>query len=120
MDVGFDALGKRKAWRFSARTKTEEKGKLRDLLRQVEQGIDVSRSRVTVADVVDGWLPRPQRSKSIHGQDLPVPGRNPHPSCGGNKKLADLKVQDIDRLLHGREQTLSTGPWAGSSRSCAA
>jgi integrase len=109
VDVGFDSLGKRKVRRFSARTKTEAKEKLRDLLRQAEQGVDISRSRVTVADVVEGWL--------THG----LSGRSPSTvkTCRhlaethivpvvGNKKLADLKVQDIDRLLHGKRQTLST------------
>jgi integrase len=113
VDVGFNEQGKRRVRRFSARTKTEATEKLRELLHQADQGLDVSRSRVTVAEVVEGWL--------THG----LSGRSPSTvqTCRhlaekhiipvlGRKKLADLKVQDVDRLLHGKRETLSTATLA--------
>jgi hypothetical protein len=56
VSIGFDARGKRRKRRFSAKTKTEAKERLRSLLRAVEEGIDISGSRVTLGEAVDGWL----------------------------------------------------------------
>lgn len=109
IDVGFDSGGKRKVRRFSASTKTEAKEKLRELLRSVEQGIDVSRSRATVADAVEGWL-----THGLNGRSLSTVATCRHLAekhivpVLGRKRLADLRAQDVDRLLGSKREHLST------------
>lgn len=109
VSVGFDSRGKRRTRRFSAKTKTEAKEKLRSLLRSVDEGIDVSRPRVTVGDVVEDWLTHGLNGRSAatvvtcrhlaESHVVPVLGR---------RKLADLRAQDVDRFLLSKRDELST------------
>ena len=54
--IGYDGRGKRITRKASGRTKTEAKNKLRDLLRDVDDGTVVNDHGYTVAAAVNDWL----------------------------------------------------------------
>ena len=54
--IGYDGRGKRIVRRGAGRTKTEAKNKLRELLRDNEDGIAVTNDGFTVAQAVEDWL----------------------------------------------------------------
>ena len=54
--VGYDGRGKRLVRHGYGRTKTEAKGKLRDLLRSSEDGVVLIRDGCTVREAVEDWL----------------------------------------------------------------
>jgi integrase len=109
VSVGFDARGKRRRRRFSAKTKTEAKERLKSLLRAVEEGIDISGSRVTVGEVVDGWLVYGLNGRSAATVTTCRHLAKTHivPALGA-RKVVDLRAQDVDRFLLGLRATLST------------
>jgi integrase len=109
VSIGFDARGKRRKRRFSAKTKTEAKERLRSLLRAVEEGMNISESRVTVGDLVDGWL-----TYGLNGRSAATVTTCRHLAehhivpVLGPRKLVDLRAQDVDRFLLSLRSTLST------------
>jgi hypothetical protein len=54
--VGYDGRGKRVTRSASGRTKTAAKNKLREMLRDQEDGIKTPSSTVTVKHAVEDWL----------------------------------------------------------------
>ena len=54
--LGYDAAGKRVRKVAYGRTKTEARSKLRELMRDVEDGLAVGSDRHTVTDAVREWL----------------------------------------------------------------
>lgn len=72
-NLGFDPSGKRIVKRGSGKTKTEAKNKLKEVLRDHEDGLAIAPTNYTVKDAVVDWLayglvgltpvrPRPARS----------------------------------------------------------
>jgi hypothetical protein len=55
--MGYDPAGRRIVKRGSGRTKTEAKQKLKEVLRDYEDGLAIAPSDYTVAQAVNDWLP---------------------------------------------------------------
>jgi integrase len=107
--LGYDPSGKRIVKRGSGRTKTEAKNKLREVLRDYEDGLAVAPDGYTVAQAVDNWL-----AFGLNGrQDGTVQANESlcrvHiiPSLGV-RKLRDLSADDVDRWLADKAGELST------------
>lgn len=107
--VGYDSRGKRRTRRFSSVTRTEANRKLKELLREVDLGLDVTRAGVTVEEVVEAWL-----AHGLHGRAQGTLEQNQHLARShiipliGKKRLRDLRAHDVDRMLASRRQRLST------------
>ena len=56
VSAGYDETGKRKRIRRKARTKTEALGKLKDMQRQVDDGVPTGRASMTISDLLDFFL----------------------------------------------------------------
>ena len=106
--VGYTPAGKRVVRSASGKTKTEAKDRLRDLLREIEEGVSEDR-RYTVAQAVRDFLEYglPRRSRStvdklrILAETHIIPGL-------GARKLRELTADDVDRWLADRAKVLST------------
>jgi hypothetical protein len=51
--VGYDTRGKPRRRKFSARTKTEGNQKMKELQREIDLGLDLTRGPITVQEVVE-------------------------------------------------------------------
>jgi hypothetical protein len=54
--VGYDSRGKRITRKASAKTKTEAKDKLKEMVRDLDDGLPIPANGYTVADAVNAWL----------------------------------------------------------------
>ncbi len=107
--LGHDPSGKRVIKRGSGRTKTEAKAKLKEVLRDYEDGLAIAPSDYTVAHAVNDWLTyelsRRDTSTVETGKIL---CRNHVIPALGARKLRDLSAQDVDKWLADKAATLST------------
>lgn len=95
--------------RGSGRTKTEAKNKLKEVLRDHEDGLAIAPTNYTVENAVNDWLTyglagRDQRTietASVLCRLHVVPAL-------GDRKLRDLSAEDVDRWLAAKAKTLST------------
>ena len=109
LTVGYTASGKRIVRRGSGRTKTEARSKLRERIREYEDGLALAQNTITVADAVEDWLAYGLigRARSTidkygflcRGHIIPIIGA---------RKLRDLTAADVDRWLAAKAATLST------------
>ncbi|WP_172383570.1 tyrosine-type recombinase/integrase [Streptomyces sp. MNP-20] len=107
--LGFDPSGKRIVKRASGKTKSAAKGKLKEVLRDHEDGLAIAPTGVTVKDAVTDWL-----AYGLAGRDSGTLSTytslcNNHviPSLGA-RKLRDLSADDVDKWLEKKAQVLST------------
>jgi integrase len=107
--VGYTPAGKRIVRRASGRTKTEAKDKLKELLRDHDDGLTVKADGYTVAQAVTAWL-----TYGLHGRGASTVA-NYRVLCEthitpalGARKLRELSADDVDRWLTGKAKTLST------------
>jgi len=91
------------------RTKTEAQRKLKEMIREYEDGLVVAGYGYTVADAVSDWL-----AFGLSGRDTNTIIKctilaNTHivPALGA-RKLRDLSADDIDKWLADKAQVLST------------
>ncbi|MDF4250455.1 site-specific integrase [Streptomyces sp. WMMB303] len=107
--LGFDAAGKRIVKRGSGRTKTEAKNKLKEVLRDHEDGLAIGPGDVTVADAVNDWLKYglSGRSEKTVKDYTDVCMNHVIPAIGA-RKLRELGAQDVDRWLAAKSASLST------------
>lgn len=100
MTVGYDGRGKRVVRRGSGRTKTEAKAKLRDLLRDRDDGLAQGKEGYTVAQAVEDWLTyglgRQGASTVAKYRILCATHVVPHL---GARRLRDLTAREVDALL---------------------
>jgi integrase len=107
--LGYDPAGKRIVKRGSGKTKTEAKNKLKQVLRDYEDGLAIAPEGYTVAQAVTDWL-----THGLNGRD-----RSTIKTCTnlcqqhivpelGTCKLRDLRAEDVDKWLAAKSQTLST------------
>ena len=107
--VGYDGRGKPRRRKVHARTKTEGNERLRELLREVDLGVDLNHVAITVGEVVEAWL-----KHGLHGRSEGTLAQNRHlaeahiVSLIGKKRLRDLRAHDVDRMLAARRHQLST------------
>ena len=107
--LGFDPTGKRIVRRGSGKTKTEAKLKLREVLRDYEDGLAIAPADYTVARAVNDWL-----AYGLAGRDVGtlktaeiLCRMHVLPSLGA-RKLRDLSADDVDRWLGAKADDLST------------
>ena len=108
--VGYTPAGKRIVRRGSGRTKTEAKNKLKEIVRDHDDGVAISPSHgYTVAQAVMDWL-----TYGLSGRDVStvqtcriLAKQHVIPALGA-RKLRDLSAEDVDRWLAEKSRTLST------------
>ncbi|MFC9243242.1 tyrosine recombinase XerC [Streptomyces sp. NPDC057136] len=108
-NLGFDPSGKRIVRRGSGKTKTEAKNKLKEVLRDYEDGLAIAPTNYTVADAVNDWLayglagrdPRTVENCTYLSRKHVVPAL-------GARKLRDLSAEDVDRWLAAKAKVLGT------------
>lgn len=107
--VGYGPTGKRIVRRGLGRTKTEARLKLREALRDQEDGLAVVATNYTVADAVTDWLLAGLAGRSPSTVDKWEHLTRTHvlPSLG-RRRLRDLTAADVDRWLAEKATTLST------------
>ncbi|MEV0534722.1 site-specific integrase [Kitasatospora sp. NPDC050463] len=108
-NLGFDPSGKRITKRGSGKTKTEAKNKLKEVLRDFEDGLAIAPTNYTVANAVNDWL-----AFGLAGRDEKTVETckvlcltHAIPALGA-RKLRDLSAEDVDRWLADKAKTLST------------
>jgi integrase len=107
--VGYTPSGRRIFKRARARTKTEAQRKLKEIIRDHEDGLATGTYGYTVADAVNDWL-----AFGLVGRDNATIEKctilaNTHviPALGA-RKLRDLSADDVDKWLADMARTLST------------
>jgi integrase len=107
--LGYAPSGKRIVRRASGRTKTEAKNKLKELIREHDDGLAAAPRSFTVADAVTDWLDYGLSGRSSNTIETRRILANQHviPALGA-RKLSELSAEDVDRWLAEKAQTLST------------
>jgi integrase len=107
--VGYDGRGKRITRKASAKTKTGAKDKLREMLRDHDDGLALASGGYTVADAVNDWLTYglSGRSPGTIAKNRTYAKTHVIPSLGA-RKLRDLSAEDVDRWLAAEAKHLST------------
>ncbi|WP_103340196.1 site-specific integrase [Amycolatopsis sp. CA-126428] len=107
--VGYRPDGTRIVRKARGKTKTEAKDKLREMLREIEEGTPAEARNFTVADAVTDWLAYglPRRSTSTV-EKLTILATKHVIGKLGARKLRELSADDVDRWLAERSQVLST------------
>lgn len=107
--IGYDGRGKRIVRRGRGRTKTEAKKKLRQLLRDLEDGLVVANDGYTVAQAVEDWLTYGLSNRDPATQEVNRRLCEKHviPLLGA-RKLRELKATEVDAWLRELATTLST------------
>lgn len=109
VDIGYDARGKRVTRTRSAETITEAKDKLKEMMRDLDDGLPVASDKYTVADAVVYWLefglgkkaPRTISNYKCMAAEHIIPSL-------GKRKLRQLSAEDVDRWMALKAKTLST------------
>jgi integrase len=107
--VGYDGRGKRIVKTGSGRTKTEAKRKLREQLRDHEDGLAIGRDNYTVRQAVEDWLTYGlgrQGSATVKKYRI-FCGKHVIPLLGA-RKLRDLTTREVDAWLVELSKSLST------------
>jgi integrase len=107
--VGHTPAGKRIMRKGSGKTKTEARAKLKEVLRDHEDGLTIATPNFTVADAVKDWLAYGLTGRSINTIKKCKGLCDVHiiPALGA-RKLRDLSATDVDRWLAEKAKTLST------------
>lgn len=107
--LGYSPAGKRIVKRGSGRTKTEAKAKLKEVLRDAEDGLAIAPAAYTVAHAVNDWL-----AYGLAGLDQDTVVKytilcESHviPALGA-RKLRDLSADEVDGWLAAKARLLST------------
>jgi integrase len=107
--VGYSPAGKRIVRKASGKTKTEAHAKLREKIREYEDGLSIAHSGYTVADAVNDWLTYALGESSKGTIDNYTILARVHiiPALGA-RKLRELTATDVDRWLADKKKSLST------------
>jgi integrase len=107
--IGYTPAGKRIYRSGSGKTKTEAKAKLKEVMRDHEDGVAIAPHDYTVADAVTDWLAYGLNGRSKSTVDKCRNLCNRHViSALGARKLRDLSATDVDKWLAGKAKHLST------------
>jgi integrase len=109
LTVGYTPAGRRIVKRGSGRTKTEAQRKLREIIRDYEDGQVTDGYAYTVAQAVRDWLQFGLSGRDDNTIEKCTILANTHiiPALGA-RKLRDLSADDVDRWLAEKAKTLST------------
>lgn len=107
--VGYTPAGKRIVRKGSGKTKTEARTKLREKIRDYEDGLALVQDGHTVADALNDWLTYglTQQSENTKSNYTTLV-RSHIISDLGARKLRDLSATDVDRWLLAKSHHLST------------
>jgi integrase len=107
--IGYTPAGRRIYRRGSGRTKTEAKAKLKEVIRDHDDGLTIAPQNYTVADAVNDWLTYglSDRSASTCANYAILCHKHIIPALGA-RKLRNLSAEDVDRWLADKAKTLST------------
>ncbi|MDT0319276.1 site-specific integrase [Streptomyces millisiae] len=109
VSLGYDDAGNRIVRRRSAKTKTEAKSKLKDLLSEYATDLGVDSTDDTVEEAVTNWLAYGLAGKDPETVELYTILSRTHVIADlGHRKLRELGVDDVDRWLASKARTLST------------
>jgi integrase len=107
--IGYTPDGKRIFRRASGRTKTEAKNKLKELIRDYEEGITAASDSYTVRQAVEDWLAYGlggRAASTLENRRILAMTHIVGPL--GSRKLRELSAEDVDRWLADRAKILST------------
>ncbi|MEV0616980.1 site-specific integrase [Nonomuraea sp. NPDC050404] len=109
LTVGWTPAGKRIVKTGSGKTKTEAKNKLREIIRDYEDGLTIAPGDFTVEQAVNDWLAFGLSGRSSSTVDLYTINCQKHviPALG-KRRLRDLSTEDVDKWLAAKSKTLST------------
>ena len=109
VDLGYDARGKRKVKRASGKTYTEAKDKLKELLRDLDDGLPAAPHNYKVKDAVTSWLNYGLRKRSAETvKNYRYLAKGHIISCLGERNLRELSADEVDDWLAELALTLST------------
>jgi hypothetical protein len=107
--TGYTPAGKRITRTASAKTKTAGNAKLKEMVRDLDDGLPVAADNYHVANAIEAWF-----AHGLNGRDQAtidnyrfLTNTNIIPHIG-KRKLRDLSAEDIDRWLAELAKTLST------------
>jgi integrase len=107
--IGYTPAGKRIVRRGSGKTKTEAKNKLKEIVRDHEDGLAIAPHGYTVAQAVENYL-----SYGLNGRDpntvttqTILANKHIVPALGA-RKLRELSAEDVDEWLAEKAKALST------------
>ncbi len=109
MTTGYDGRGKRIVRKASDKTKSGALAKLKENLRDHEDGLAIGPQNYTVAEAVRNWLEfgLSNRDPATANKCRILASKHIIPALGA-KKLRELTADDVDRWLAAKTKTLST------------
>jgi hypothetical protein len=107
--IGYDGRGKRITRKASGKTKTEAKAKLTEMIRDLDDGAAALAGDYTVGAAVDYWLAFGLSGRDAHTIDMYRTYARLHilPALG-KRRLRELTVEDVEKLLAQKSSCLST------------
>ncbi len=107
--VGYSPSGRRIVRKASAKSKTGAQRKLKEIIRDHEDGSAIAPHNYTVADAVREWLELGLSGRATATLEKCTILANTHviPALGA-RKLRDLSADDVDRWLADKAKILST------------
>jgi integrase len=107
--LGYDTRGKRITRKASGATKTAAKQKLREILRDHEDGLTIATTSYTVGEAVRYWLSfgLAGRSDATVANYTTIVERHVVPQLGA-RRLRDLSAEDVDKWLRAESRAVST------------
>lgn len=109
LTVGYTPAGKRIVKKGSGKTKTEAKNKLKEIIRDDDDGLTVAPGDYSVEQAVNDWLGYGLSGRDQNTVALYTTASRKHviPALG-KRKLRDLSTEDVDKWLAVKAKTLST------------
>jgi integrase len=107
--VGYDGRGKRITRKASGKTKTEAKDKLKEMVRDLDDGLSIAPYGYTVAEAVQDWLEfgLAARDEATVTKLASLASTHVIPAIGA-RKLRELSADDVDRWLRAESRKIST------------
>jgi integrase len=107
--IGYDGRGKRITRKASGKTKTEAKDKLKEMVRDSDDGLAIAPHGYTVSDAVRDWLEfgLAARDESTVAKLTSIANTHVIPAMGA-RKLRELSADDVDRWLASESRLVST------------
>jgi len=107
--IGYSPAGKRIVRRGSGKTEAQARAKLREVIRDHEDGLAIAPRNLTVAHIVIDWLTYglSGRAKGTVDKCRHLCHTHVIPALGA-RRLRELTATDVDRWLAAKAKTLST------------
>ncbi len=107
--VGYDGRGKRITRKASGKTKTEANNKLKEMVRDLDDGLGIAPHDYTVTEAVQNWLEfgLAARDEATVTKLSILASTHVIPNIGA-RKLRELTADDVDRWLAAEARQIST------------